>query len=639
MESISAPASVQTPDGLNATLAALLLQTSAAGVGWLDRDLRYVRVNSALAEMNGLAAESHPGRHIREVLPPGAVALVEPILTRALETGEPVTDMPVLAPLPGGGTRHFEASYWPVREHDGAISGLVAFVANRTPAENALRESESRLRRVAESGIVGLFDWGLDGRILAANDAFLKLLGYTRDDLEAGRVDWRGMTPPEYEATDAAAVAQMLATGSHGPIAKEYYAADGNRVPVVVTSAFLEGSTEQGVCVCLDDTARREAESRLARVLMQTPAAVGVLLGPNHVVHSVNEMFYRVLGRRDYMGRPAAEGAPELVEQGFLALMDQVYRTGVPYEGREAPLVWDRAGDGTLVEGFFDFVYQPLFDPAGAVEGILVFAVEVTAQVRARREVEQLLTESEQARAREQEARAEAEAANRAKSDFLAVMSHELRTPLNAIGGYVELIEMGIRGPVTAEQLVDLARIQQSQRHLLGLINEVLNYARLETGTVQYDTREVRVLEALLDAESLVAPQARARGMALVVAECPLELSVLADPEKLRQILVNVVGNAVKFTDADGRVEISCAASGEQVHVRIRDNGIGIPEDKLEAIFDPFVQVRSDLARPHQGTGLGLAISRDLARGMGGNLVAQSTPGEGSLFTLTLPAA
>jgi PAS domain S-box-containing protein len=239
----------------------------------------------------------------------------------------------------------------------------------------------------------------------------------------------------------------------------------------------------------------------------------------------------------------------------------------------------------------------------------------------------------------EHAARAEAERANRAKSEFLAVMSHELRTPLNAIGGYAELMEMGIRGPVTEQQHDDLRRIQVSQRHLLGLINEVLNYARLETGSVRYDVADVNLGDALAAAEALVAPQAQARELALSVAGCPPGLAARADAEKVRQVLVNLLSNAVKFTGRGGRVELSCEAAGSEVRVLVRDTGIGIAADQLERIFEPFVQVRADLTRTAEGTGLGLAISRDLARGMGGDLTAESTPGAGSTFTLTLPAA
>jgi signal transduction histidine kinase len=231
------------------------------------------------------------------------------------------------------------------------------------------------------------------------------------------------------------------------------------------------------------------------------------------------------------------------------------------------------------------------------------------------------------------------------KGEFLATMSHELRTPLNAIGGYAELMEMGLHGPVTADQRTALGRIQRSQRALLSVINEVLNYARLETGAVTYELADVPVAEAVAEAETLVAPHLRAKGLSYAWGGGAPGAAVRADRDKLQQVLRNLLSNAIKFTNVRpglaGHIEASCAADadGRRVHIRIRDTGIGIPADKLEAVFEPFVQVDQGLTRPHEGTGLGLAISRDLARGMGGDLTAESAVGVGSTFTLTLPAA
>jgi PAS domain S-box-containing protein len=237
----------------------------------------------------------------------------------------------------------------------------------------------------------------------------------------------------------------------------------------------------------------------------------------------------------------------------------------------------------------------------------------------------------------ERAARAEAERANRSKSEFLAVMSHELRTPLNAIAGYAELLEMGIHGPVTDKQREDLARIRRSQRHLLGLINQILSYARLETGTVRYELDDVSVADALAAVEALILPQVRARWLELLLPTCPAGSVVHADAEKFQQILLNLLSNAVKFTPRGGTVEVGCELQRDWVVVWVRDTGIGIPADQLEPIFQPFVQVHGGLTRPTEGTGLGLAISRDLARGMGGELTAESTFGSGSTFTLRLP--
>jgi signal transduction histidine kinase len=219
------------------------------------------------------------------------------------------------------------------------------------------------------------------------------------------------------------------------------------------------------------------------------------------------------------------------------------------------------------------------------------------------------------------------------------VMSHELRTPLNAIGGYADLMEMGLRGPITPEQRTDLARIQVSQRHLLGLINQVLNYTRIETGTVQYDMMSVPVSEAVAEAEALVVPQVRARGLTYVLGGCDPTLHVRADREKLQQIMLNLLTNAIKFTEPGGTVRMECTGRDSLVEIAVHDTGIGIAEDKLGQVFEPFVQVDQRLTRQNEGVGLGLAISRDLARGMGGDLTAESELGVGSRFVLALPAA
>jgi PAS domain S-box-containing protein len=287
------------------------------------------------------------------------------------------------------------------------------------------------------------------------------------------------------------------------------------------------------------------------------------------------------------------------------------------------------------------------------VGGQKVFSVilrDVSERKRAEAEREQLLRDAEkQAYVLQQQASrveathkellrlaAEAAAANRAKSDFLAVMSHELRTPLNAIAGYTELLEMGVRGPVTAAQVSDLKRIQKSQKHLLGLINEVLNFAKLETGRVEYYMREFRVATVLSGLEVLVRPQLQAKELHYQYVCADPQLTVYADHEKMRQVLLNLISNAIKFTPDGGMIILSSEGQGASVLIRVKDTGRGIPVGHLESIFEPFVQVDRRLTREFDGVGLGLAISRDLARGMGGTLTAASEIGVGATFTLVL---
>ncbi|HEX2078995.1 MAG TPA: GAF domain-containing protein [Longimicrobium sp.] len=239
----------------------------------------------------------------------------------------------------------------------------------------------------------------------------------------------------------------------------------------------------------------------------------------------------------------------------------------------------------------------------------------------------------------EREARGEAESANQAKSLFLASMSHELRTPLNAIGGYVELIQLGLRGPVTVQQQADLERIRRAQQHLLGLINDVLNFARVEAGKIALELAEVPLAEVLDEVEALIEPQAADRGILYGRGDCEEGVRVRADREKLEQVLLNLLSNAVKFTGPGGSVSMDFVRDDGEVRIRVHDTGCGIPAGRLDAVFEPFVQVDPDLTRTRQGTGLGLAISRELARAMGGDVTVESVPGEGSTFTVHLPAA
>jgi signal transduction histidine kinase len=260
--------------------------------------------------------------------------------------------------------------------------------------------------------------------------------------------------------------------------------------------------------------------------------------------------------------------------------------------------------------------------------------------LRARRrqyDVRDHLVERKDLLERERAARRQAEEANHAKSEFLAMMSHELRTPLNAIGGYAQLMEMGLRGPITPEQREDLERIERSQRHLLGLINDVLNFAKLEAGRVQFFIARVPMNELLLGVEALVLPQLHAKGLRYVDAGDCGTMAVHADEEKARQVLINLLSNSIKFTPAGGEVRVRCVEDEARVHITVSDSGVGIPPDRLESIFEPFVQVDRGLTSRQEGTGLGLAISRDLARHMGGDLTATSTAGVGSNFTLSLP--
>jgi PAS domain S-box-containing protein len=293
-----------------------------------------------------------------------------------------------------------------------------------------------------------------------------------------------------------------------------------------------------------------------------------------------------------------------------------------------------KVGGYEWVESTCRMVSDPV---TGEPAEIIATTRSAEARVAIEEEQQRLLHEADRARAA-------AEVANRTKDDFLAMMSHEFRTPLNAISGHVQLLTLGIHGPLTEPQRDALARVDRAQRFLLRLVNDLLNVARLKSGRLEYDLQPVRLADLLADLDPMIGPQLGAKAITYTV-DVPDTTVVRADREKLLQVLLNLLSNAVKFTPAGGAVHIDCPqrADGASVanrrFIRVRDTGVGIPLAKQTAVFEPFVQVDTSPTSRSGGAGLGLSISRDLARGMGGELRVRSARGTGASFTLALPTS
>ncbi|HKW49453.1 MAG TPA: ATP-binding protein [Gemmatimonadaceae bacterium] len=279
----------------------------------------------------------------------------------------------------------------------------------------------------------------------------------------------------------------------------------------------------------------------------------------------------------------------------------------------------------------------PRFDDRDTFSGFIGSVIDITERKLVENERESRLEVERAARTEAEALRIAAEQANVAKAQFLAAMSHELRTPLNAIAGYVDLLEMGVRGQLNRAQLDDLGRIRRNQRHLLGVINNILNFAKVEAGHVDFQIDDVPVDGLLEGISPLIEPQREAKRLSYRCEVADTSLIVRGDSDKVQQILLNLLSNAIKFTPPGGGIVVRAERFNQDAAIRVQDTGRGIPAEKLDAIFEPFVQVDQHLTREGQGTGLGLAISRELARAMGGDLTVVSELGRGAEFTLTLP--
>ena len=409
--------------------------------------------------------------------------------------------------------------------------------------------------------------------------------------------------------------------------------------------------------------------TRLTAVFQQSPSFVAVLRGPENVFESVNAAYQQIVGQgRELVGKPLFEALPETRGQRFDEYLAEVRRTGEALVFRELPVQLARMPGAPLEERFVDITYLPLVETDGmgaaARATVIAHGTDVTAQVRARRDVERLLVESEASRRT-------AEEAGRLKSEFLATMSHEFRTPLNAILGYAQLLDMGVLGATTQAQHTHLARLQTSARHLLQLVDDVLDVAKVDADRMEVRRDRLATGAAVAAALALVQPQATAKGIRIEDRGVPGPgVPYVGDEHRVRQILVNLLANAVKFTPPGGVVTVACGIADEPdpgvqpggvgtggrtgpraglpwTFVRVADTGPGIAPALRGRLFEPFTQGDGALTRAHGGTGLGLAISRRLARLMGGDLVTDSrsavgaSPGDpaptGATFTLWLP--
>ncbi|NTU79720.1 MAG: PAS domain S-box protein [Chloroflexales bacterium] len=525
------------------------------------------------------------------------------------------------------------------RARQGALGALRSSLAEREASELALRESEARFRSHFELQLIGIAITSLEKGWLQVNDRLCQILGYSRDELV--RRTWTEITHPDDVAADVAQFNRVVAGEIEDySMEKRFIRGDGNMIYADISARCVrnsDGTISYFVGLVQDITQRklaeaalRESEARFRILFEQAPDAIALTDVAGRCI-DVNLAFEELTGR----SCRSVRGVP-LVELGLVAPSDRpLMREMMPAVVTGGP---SRPIDLTIIRpDGARRVIEARFFPI-SVEGGETLIFSLMHDITHRKRAEENLRQSEE---RLRLANAELSRTMRLKDEFLASMSHELRTPLGTVLGLAEALGEGVYGSLAERQQRAARDIVQSGTHLLNLINDILDLSKIEADRLEITLQPVLVSEICEASLRMVREQALQKQLSVALAMAPAARVVRADPRRLKQILLNLFSNAVKFTPSGGQIGLEVAAdvAARLVRFTVWDTGIGIAPEQISRLFQPFVQLDSDLSRQYSGTGLGLALVRRLADLHGGSVSVQSEPGRGSQFTLTLHSA
>ena len=496
------------------------------------------------------------------------------------------------------------------------------------------------LRAVFDCATYGIYYCTAEGVIQLCNDAFLRLLALTRDEISGAPVSQ--FTPAELSEEQDRVIAHVLRSGAPSEYGTELERHDGFRIPVRISVAPVRdhtGAIVGSVSVVRDvvgelEAARalQESDLRYRAAFRNNPDAIfvideqGVIVDANPAACDLTGVSKERLLNRPIMHLATTDPDAELHLDATKELRENgsTYRAHVNFARADGTSIDAELHGTALGHGLWQLLIHDVTDRVASEKELLIH--------------KQALEEKVAARTRELEhANAALAHAGRMKDEFLANMSHELRTPLNSVLGLADALMEGVYGDVDDQQKQILGTMRDSGRHLLELINDILDLSKIEAGRLELDYRSISVSEVCQASLRMVRPMAISKRVGTWMRTDPKLGVVVADERRLKQMLVNLLSNAVKFTPSGGTAGVEAWSQGSEVYFSVTDTGIGIEAPDLRRIFEPFTQIDSSLSRQHEGTGLGLALVRRLAQLHGGRVEVDSEPGRGSRFTIVLP--
>ncbi|MBQ5940625.1 PAS domain S-box protein [Massilia sp. AB1] len=564
--------------------------------------------------------ETQPFVRMLASLHPDDSAAVKATISSSIATGEPYLQVfRVLRPdgmvrhIQGRATVQLDAGARPV-----SMSGAVVDITQQVAAEEARRLSESRFRTIVDSDLIGIIEFRHDGTLIKANDAFLKMVGLTREDFDAHGLSWRDATPPEWLPLDWAALESLKLTGIMQPFEKEYFRRDGSRVPVFIGATSFQGTYSEGIAYILDISELKKAQRALEaseqtfRTLADNIPQLAWMAGPDGNIYWYNRSWF------DYTGTTLEQ------VQGYgwesVHHPDHVERVKAHYH--QAIVVEQRVWEDTFPLRGANGEYRWFLSRAVPVrdhEGHILRWLGTNTDVTVQREAEEALKN-----------------ADRRKDDFLALLAHELRNPLAPISTAAQLLKLGAQNPDNIRRSSEI--IDRQVKHMRDLVNDIMDVSRVTRGLASVNKEEVDVGSVLDSAIEPTRPLIDSRKHTLHTSMPARGALVLGDRTRLVQVVANLLNNSAKYTPPGGTIRLTAEADAGSVRIAVADNGQGMDENLLPRVFELFAQAERTPDRAEGGLGLGLALVKSIVELHDGTISAHSEgPGTGSSFVMTLP--
>jgi len=504
--------------------------------------------------------------------------------------------------------------------------GSMVDITRLVDAETKLSSSEKRFRKVFDSNVIGMLFSNLETeRIEDANDAFLDMIGYNREDMEKS-IRWEDITPPEFMEISYFNVEQVRNHGVCQPFEKQYIRKNGEVISVMVGSALLdENNPNEVVTYVINITEQKRIEEKqnelqqliskqqheFYSIFKNAPAMITIRRGPELVYEFINNAFIDFYGDQNYIGKSSEHMHPELQFAKIREIEQQVLRTGETVVAKTF-LIQNTNRENEISDYWFDMIFTPVFTANGDIDGIAFFGFDVTDLLKAQQATKDLMQR---------------------KDEFMSIASHELKTPITSIQGFLQLALKLAKKSQSADQMLNF--IEKANRQLVNLtslVNDLLDVTKIQAGKMQFNYGHFNVKEMLEECIGDI----QNTGKHEVIIEHADDVEVYADQHRIEQVINNFLSNAIKYSPDHKTVVIFTSLTGSELRITVKDFGLGIPADKTEQVFDRFFRV-NDTSSMISGLGLGLYISSEIVRRHGGTIGVDSVINEGSEFWFQIP--